>query len=261
MPYGGQTHRGSERGGPDAAVSAGFRQGSHEMGTLERKGFSMNRIRISFALAAALVVGLASQSFADQIQFKGFGLSDQFTIMHNGNTSTEYAGQLRVNVTQNGVTNSFDAYCVDLDNDIVNKWTATKQPDTIIDNWTASGVGRRVGFLYDTFSAGVDTNLKAAALQAAIWEILDDGPTSLDIRNGDFKLMGNDAKTNAIATQAAAYLAALPANVEMYNPGSYVLYSDNNPRSQHLIVPEPGSLILLGMAIPMSILRRRRAAR
>ncbi len=188
------------------------------------------------------------------------GRSQYLNIRHDSVTSNEYLGELLIEKTQGGVTTPLIAFCVDLDNDALSQWTATKQPVSIIDNWASPGTALKIGFLFDAFAATANTHTKAAALQAAIWELLDDAGGVLDVRNGDFRLLGTNSTTNAVATQAATYLSAIPANLAGYVPSSYIIYSDAAKRSQHMIVPEPGSLVLLALAIPAAMLRRRRQA-
>lgn len=218
----------------------------------------MNRTKITACACCAIVLSGAASAFADSIKFLGMGRTEYLNIRHDGASSNEYLGELLIEKTQNGVTTPLTAFCVDLDNDALSQWTATKQPTSIINNWAPPGAAIKIAFLFDTFAASANTNTKAAALQAAIWELLDDAGGVLDIRAGDFRLVGNNSTTNAVANQATTYLGALPADLSGYVPSSYVIYSDPAPRSQHMIVPEPGSLVLLALAIPAAMLRRRR---
>lgn len=219
----------------------------------------MTRTLLNTCACCAIVLGSAAAALGDTIEFLGMGRSQYLNIRHDGASSNEYVGELLINKTQGGVTTPMTAYCVDLDNGALSQWTATKQPTSIIDTWASTGTALKIAFLFDAYSATATTNTKAAALQAAIWELLDDSAGVLDVRAGDFRLIGTNSTTNAVAAQAATYLAAIPANLSGYTPSSYVIYSDAAPRSQHMIVPEPGSLILLALAIPAAAMRRRRA--
>ena len=129
----------------------------------------MNRTILSFCTCAAIITGAAATTQADQIQFLGMGRTQLLNIRHDGVASNEYMGELLLNITQGGVTSPAVAFCVDLDNDALSNWTATKQPDTIIDNWATSGAGKKIGFLFDAFAATATTNTKAAAPNAIVF--------------------------------------------------------------------------------------------
>lgn len=199
-----------------------------------------------FTLAAVALIGLAASSAqAGIVQYTGLGFNSQVQIIHNGNTMDVKAGQ--INITIDG--SPFVSFCVDLDHNIKSDWTASNQPVASITGGVAAA------YLYDTFKNTVNTNVKGAALQIAIWEVVDDFDTSLGLGAGDFKFTASGDVMN----QANAYLAALPADLSGYTTTSYVLKSGWDPRSQNLIVPEPGTLIALLLGLPLFAARRRMA--
>ncbi|MEK6642374.1 MAG: PEP-CTERM sorting domain-containing protein [Planctomycetota bacterium] len=197
-------------------------------------------------VTAATVIGLAaSASQASVIQYTGLGFNSQVQVVHNGTTLNVHAGQINIKID----STPFVAFCVDMDHSIKSDWLAGSDPVASITGGVAAA------YLYDTFKAGVTDNIKGAALQIAIWEVVDDFGGSLSLANGDFKF----STAGDILNQANAYLAAIPGNLAGYITNSYVLKSGWDPRSQNLIVPEPGTLIALMLGLPLFVMRRRLA--
>ncbi|BCU79815.1 PEP-CTERM sorting domain-containing protein [Luteolibacter sp. LG18] len=109
---------------------------------------------------------------------------------------------------------------------------------------------------YDTISrlvggylASGKTDIDAAAVQAAIWEVVmgDNG----NLSTGNVKLLDSPA----VVTAANNYLA----NVATYTPVT-LTYLTNNTRQDVVTwstVPEPSSVLLLGLA-SLTVLRRKR---
>lgn len=187
---------------------------------------------------------------AATITFEGFGLSRDVGYQHLGNNENGPAGQM--NITIDG--SPFIAYCVDLDNDAPNQWDAQLLPVNVING------GLAIAYLYDTFAAGVSTHNQAAALQVAIWEVLDDSPGVLDLTADDFRYFtASQSQTANVLTQAQIYLSAIPAPpvLATYVPQSVIVYSSAVDQAQHMIVPEPTSMSILALGA-MLVLRRNR---
>ena len=204
----------------------------------------MSRLMVTFGFVSALVMGSASAS-ATLIQYQGFGLAKGVTFTLMGEEDHVGAGQLRVLL--DGELNAI-AYCVDLEHQAKGEWTATPTtPDFL------GSTGGLIAYLYETFAATVATKFDAAGLQTAIWELVYDDDR--DLTSGNFKLSGwNNAD---IVARAQTYLASLPAD---HTPAAstVVLESDDDPKRQHLIVPEPTGLVLLGLAGLVVLPRRAR---
>jgi len=200
------------------------------------------------AIAVAIAIASAAPASAAVITFEGHLLSRNVNIFHEVLPNrSETAGQMSLTIDGS----PFIGYCVDLDNDAPNTWDATLEPVTSIDN------GVMIAWLFDTFAAGVTTNNEAAGLQVAIWEVLDDGDTALNLSAGDFRL-NVPASPAAVQTQAQIYLNAIPADLSGYLPQSIIVFSSEVDQAQHMIVPEPSSIagLILGAAIALRRSRR-----
>jgi len=199
----------------------------------------ISRCGICVAALAGWAVAPAS---AAVINYSGFGHSLVTNVTHNGNTGNEIAGELLITV--DGAPHT--AYCVDLDAGTTPVWDATLQPVSVING------GQQIGWLYDQFAGGVTTDLEAAGLQIAIWEVLSDHPAASDLGAGNFLLNAPPA----VLTQANFYLSQIPADLSGYSTNSFIVFSGDNPRSQHMIIPEPASI--LGLLLGGALMRRRR---
>lgn len=201
----------------------------------------MKRAILAASIATAFA---ASSAHASLIDYLGLNHSSAVEIVHLGTTRTVLAGDFHITIDGASAT----AFCVDLDHNIVKEWTADKLSVTSING------GKAAAFLYDTFKNDITTEIQAAALQVAIWEVVDDFGGTLDLTGGNFRLNGS----SSIATQANTYLAAIPANVSSYVTGDIVLKSGNNPQSQNLLVPEPAAVLLSILSFPILGLQRRK---
>ena len=101
----------------------------------------------------------------------------------------------------------------------------------------------------------VDTD-HSAAFQLAIWEILFNGDlSSLNLATGAFKVTDDHGNHNAVAI-AQAWLADLGNFSD-----NYTITKLSNEVHQDFLMPEPGSLALIGIALAaMLLIARRREA-
>jgi hypothetical protein len=202
-------------------------------------------------MLAVAALCLASQLQAAEIEFLGMGLNKYVHYGHNGDHASR-AGELLVKFDDVEYT----AYCVDLDHRLKDEWNADFEPVSFING------DIQIAFLYDMFASLVSTNVEAAGLQVAIWEVVEDFGGALNLANGDFKLNGHAD----VRAAAQGYLDTLPADLSGYATSSFILASGvgggrcPQQQSQHLIVPEPTTLAMLALGLPMMWVRRRNSA-
>ncbi len=177
---------------------------------------------------------------ADTMTYNGMGFYQQVKIHSPSRTQRVKAGQM--NITYQGV--DYKAYCVDLSSNAGNTGV-TEKPVTDLHN------GDIIGWLWETKADSVVDSLGAASLQVAIWEALcesDDNP--FDLTAGDFYITEND---NA-ATGGQNLLEAAP---DFYTPAATTIHL-YSPCKQDMLIPEPGTLVLMTLGAIGMIIRRKR---
>jgi len=205
-----------------------------------------NLVYLAVMVVAVAVLACASGAWADVIVYKGVGLNSEVKLHASGllgDGLTVPAGQCRIEYQDR----DYLSYCVDLDH-YAGSGEVTEIPVGTLNR------GNWVAFLFDTYSGTVDSGLEAAALGTAIWEVLYETDTDLDVTDGYFNITQNDA----VAAAANDLLVNLPSD---YTPagGDVVLHSES--RQDLLIggfepIPEPTTLALIALA-SVVLLRRR----
>jgi PEP-CTERM motif len=173
-----------------------------------------------------------------------------------------WAGELKWNWEGGvpaGMVDPIYSYCVD----IVSELTFSQDVAIASTNALSSSVatlapdaGAKAAWLVNAFAETVRSasddvaNTLGAALQVAIWEAIYDNTNSLV--GGSFRLIsGGD-----IATQAETYLAQLyGAN---YMGSSATLLDTREGQDQIARVPEPATLLLIGIGVTALFTRSRR---
>ncbi|CAN5694219.1 hypothetical protein BH11ARM2_BH11ARM2_33330 [soil metagenome] len=195
------------------------------------------------APADSLTVSGATPGKFENVQIAYFG--DAFSVS-SGPQSANYGGR------------SFEGYCVDLDHyQAVNLPfdATTKDASTFLPN------GDRIAKLVNQYADTVTSADRGAALQLAIWDVLVDGGDGVD--RGNFQASGfsNSAKS-FFDTYLASNLSGVSNVATVYKPTDYV-HVNGVDYGQALIgggtqaVPEPASLVALGIG-GLALLRRRR---
>jgi len=215
-------------------------------------------------LVAACAVTFSLQAHADSALFSGFAhgsesvdfkltAPDLTTVLVQGGAS---AGGFLMSF--NGGP-SFEVYCVDLFQHIAFGTTYTDYaPFGTTHTFANSNAYTDLGRLYATAGV-VDTSVKEAAFQIAVWEIAYEtqaGPYNLG--SGVATFAGGSAASSGALTLASTWLSGLTNGA---HPNIAVTESGEHQDMIYAPVPEPETyaLFMAGLAAVGFVARRRRA--
>jgi len=196
---------------------------------------------------------------AETIDFKGTGRGSAVTI--GGPVSgTFFAGEINwawMGEVPDGFDPAFYSYCVDIFNFLTDPQTVTVGSTDQLTGPIVTDGSAKAAWLFNTYAEGIHSqtgalaNTRAAALQVSIWEALYD--SSRDLNSGTFRL---SSVSTAIRAEANQYLLALYFEPGAYHTSEATLLDAVKGQDQITTrVPEPGSLLLLGLGCAF-VLRR-----
>ena len=228
-------------------------------------------------MAVLICSGLAAAGF---VQYTGTHYGKHISIGGAVHYSSVYAGSFTVDFYPDstaaiGDVQEYYAFCADpsttgtqghlaglLDADLFSLMLAGTNP--------ASDAGTKAAWLYTMFAQETITptisnpKVYAAALQAAIWEVLIEDPangyTTVQTTGADFYV--GSAYSNVIA-QADVFLQSLQNDYDSEDVPTedrYIINQHPCKDYQHFLIPEPATLVLLATGVAL-LLRRRRGAR
>ncbi len=250
-----------------------------------------SNIRKAAVLTAAVAsLSFASASWAGQVTFNTFNsVGGVGATIHNGavtlgTTASEFKFGVSASDYSNWTVGSdFYAFCVDVNHTLVNP-PITYNVSSLAAGSTSFGVNfsalqvAQVNKLLDLFQASSSTQ-KNAAMQMALWEILNESKNQKDVSKGNFYLTSSSTAFNTAVNTANSFLNGLNGLSSTYRSTSYdiVVLSPFNPvTNQGLIgwcnkgqcndpsvppqeVSEPGTLLLLSAGLGMIFFSTRRS--
>jgi len=206
-------------------------------------------------LTAALLVSPASAStvvtYQDASVFGDSGIYAPVQIS-TPDIGGVYAGPFQVTGTD-GV-GDFLAFCVDL----AQHMSSGNVYEYGVDLFS-SAVVENLDKLFTSAFAGVDTNVEGAAFQVAIWEIITDTGSALDLGVGSFIASDPYDDGQDVIGLASSYLAGLGTET-----GGYMLTFLSSDQGQDLVtatpspVPLPAAGLMLGFGMASLVAMRRK---
>lgn len=202
----------------------------------------MNIFRCAvLAVVAAWASGAASAATVLDTQgTNAFGRpnwSSSVTYNLSGDLQKNRAGLIRL---QDADGNDVLAWAVDL-------FYAIEATDSYSGADTLSAaVKTNIDLLYNSAFASISNATEAAGFQVALWEIVTDTDTGLDLQSGDFKARGRAAKYQ----KAAEYLAGLEgAETGRWNISYFSADSNGTNLVSATAVPLPAAVWMLGLGL------------
>jgi PEP-CTERM motif len=211
-------------------------------------------------LVAACATLFAMQAHADSASFSGFAdgsesVNFSLTAPNSVVSGSTSAGGFEMSF--NGGP-SFETYCVDLYQHITFGQTYTDYSAFATSHGFAnSHAYADLGRLYAT-AGTVDTAVKEAAFQIAVWEIAYETGGSYDLAHGSATFSGGSADSSGALALASSWLLGLTNGA---HPDIVVSESGDHQDMIYAPVPEPQTyaLFMAGIAAVGFVARRRRA--
>lgn len=220
----------------------------------------------AFASATPVTMDLDYLGFPEQ--------SRNGTITNDSNSMSVAAGMFRFSVSNVEGNSPFslssndviDAFCVDIDTYLdTNNIVSYSLQDAGSYFGDANKVDQ-IGRLYTGFESSVIGADRSAAFQLALWEIINEDGSVLDLTQGSFS-SSQFTSARSIAGDWLGSLTGFQNNYQLYVLSSELIGSTEGlKKSQDLLlfspkppvkVPEPGTIALLALGIFGLILRKK----
>jgi hypothetical protein len=212
----------------------------------------LKRLVLSAVCLLALPPVAAADSFT--ANFVGVGNAQVVTTVKGGSYLNVWAGELiwnGIDPSPGVYDQNFYTYCVDLTTPLVNPQTFE------IKSSEAMPVdGGQVAWLVATYGMAAHAPgaaAMAAGLQLAIWNVLYDGDFSVGSNAGNFWT----STSGAARDYANLYLSGLNAAMAAGPLAAQAVWLDTDRGQDQVAVPEPASIVLLGLGAAAALRRRR----
>lgn len=217
--------------------------------------------KITAPIAAAVLAFCAVGAHAaSTFEITGFTFGSEG--MEINRSSPAYNGLLdvqagAVNATYNGL--SFMSYCIDVYQSvrIGTVYTNDYAPKTGAQQFTGTQAND-LGRLFTSYGSLVDTKIESAAMQLAVWEIVDETRGDYNVSNGSFSAILDRGSDAAVVSLANSWLSNLGSS-NVYNVSAL----SSATHQDFLVlapVPEPSTyaLMLAGLMGVGYVARRRK---
>jgi hypothetical protein len=214
----------------------------------------LRRAVVILSCLIALPATARAESFS--ADFKGLGNAQTVYVTRGTTTSHVWAGELIWNGlagAPDAFADDFYTYCLDLTKTLIDP-----QAFEVKDANSFAPDGNQVAWLVSTYApfihtlSGATANAMAAGLQMAIWNVLYD--SDFDASAGSLR-----SSTTSAVYYANQYLGTLNTALATGPLTAQAIWLDTNSgQDQVTVVPEPGSILLLGIGTLAVLARRRR---
>jgi len=180
---------------------------------------------------------------------KGKGKTIQWSMDSGDEWQKTFAGEMNLKLYTNQGTSTLYGFCVDISRAVSDdKWgIQILTTDSLHPN------GDRIAHIVNTYAPGVHasgSDNEAMVIQAVVWELLYEESDTFDLTKGTFRARkeNGDAFSSSVLNDANAKLADLGTSIAPYYKANW---DGNCPVSQSFVtpVPEPGSMLALGLGV------------
>lgn len=213
------------------------------------------------ALSICVLITAAAAAFSlPDLDYlgKGKGKTIQWSLNSGHDWQKTFAGEMNLKLYTAEGNSTFYGFCVDISRVVAdNKWgVQILTTDSLHPN------GDRIAHIVNTYAPdvhGAGTDNDAMVIQAVVWELLYEDSGTFDLTTGSFRARkeNGDAFASSVLNDANAKLADLGTSIAPYYKANL---GNNGPVSQSFVapVPEPGSMLALGLGVSALLSRKLR---